>query len=408
MKHMVLIAGIVYPNASATGRCALNYVELLSDEFEIDVVYLSSEFKDTSPHIFNGKKYFPCVNWRYRKEQWFSREVRRRKIYKVGVLFFKGIGRFQSKIMFPNNLYWFSSESLKKLILIHKQNPIDVIFSVNSPFSAHLAAKRFKKRNPEVRWISYTVDPYSTDFGIRPFWLSFKKAMEKEISCLEKADTNFLSEELIEHKQEFAKAIHAKALPYLLTFDNRMTQNSSIRHFEKDYINLVYAGSFYRDIRNPQRMLEVVYQLKETNIRLHIYSGGGCLETIRTYSKRPGSNIFLYPPVKHDELLDIYDEADVLVTISNSNRQYSPSKVFEYISTGKPIIEFGNNNQNSYLASYPAYLYINHDDSDDKARLLNLFCLTHYKQIVSTKFIEKTFKKHLAVNIKKILEIAVC
>jgi len=406
MKHLVLIAGIVYPNPSATGRCALDYVELLSDEFEIDVVYMSSDPTDVNPHIFNEKKYFPCFNWRHYIEQCFTKKAKEIKIYKVGEQFFKGIGRLQSLIMYPNNLFWFSSRALEQLNMIHKQNPIDVIFSVNSPFSAHLAAMTFKKKNPDIRWVSYTVDPYSSGIGIRPFWLSLKRAEQKEILCLQKADINFLSEELFENRRGFTQSIHAKALPYMLTFHTREVQRLSVKHFEPEYTNLVYAGSFYRDIRNPQKMLEVVYQLRATDIRLHIYSGGGCLDIIRNFSERPGSNIFLHSTVKHEELLQIYDEADGLVTIGNSNMQYSPSKIFEYISTGKPIIEFTYHSGNRYLSSYPMFLCVC-DPIEDIDKLIYAFCHYYKGVALSSQILMNFYNRHLSKNIREILHNAI-
>ena len=58
--------------------------------------------------------------------------------------------------------------------------------------------------------------------------------------------------------------------------------------------------------------------------------------------------------------------AQVLISIGNANTDMVPSKIFEYMATGKPIIHFYSTERDSciqYYKKYPLSLLIKEDNS---------------------------------------------
>ena len=52
-KHLAIICGVFYPNPSATGKSAKQFAELLSDEYDIDVICLSED--EIFAYVDDGK-----------------------------------------------------------------------------------------------------------------------------------------------------------------------------------------------------------------------------------------------------------------------------------------------------------------------------------------------------------------
>lgn len=110
----------------------------------------------------------------------------------------------------------------------------------------------------------------------------------------------------------------------------------------KNQINLLFVGRFYADIRNPQYLFDLMEKIEGTNIVLHIVGPlthmGFDKEYIDKYFTNKIPNIRFHgavPPAEADALLL---KADVLVHVGNSVDTAMPSKILDYISSGKPII----------------------------------------------------------------------
>lgn len=58
-KHLAMIVGGYYPTPSPTGKCAEQYVSLIQDDYEIDVVCIARS--DDKSYAYNKKKYIRQV-----------------------------------------------------------------------------------------------------------------------------------------------------------------------------------------------------------------------------------------------------------------------------------------------------------------------------------------------------------
>ncbi|MDH5523632.1 MAG: glycosyltransferase family 4 protein [Desulfobulbaceae bacterium] len=109
---------------------------------------------------------------------------------------------------------------------------------------------------------------------------------------------------------------------------------------EKGTVTVLYAGN----IGEGQGLHAIIPELaKRMRSRVHfrIIGDGGRLELLRTTLKSDCiDNVELLPPVKRDQLINAYKEADVLFLHLNDYeafRKVLPSKLFEYAAMGKPL-----------------------------------------------------------------------
>lgn len=395
-EKIAIVCGIYYPDPSPTGLCVKRFVEMLTDKYEISLICISSDGFDEVVYRENITIY-RLAGWRMSLENKAAKYLK--KILHLA-------GAVQMKTSLLGNLTWYRKKAYNCLQSINKKNRLNAVFSICSPFAAHCAAMDFKEKFKDIRWCAYTVDPYSSRDRIRPFNYSIDKLIKKEKYVLMKADRLLVSEEIFENRKDLCHGhLYVEKLPYILPSNICSGGERSFFNF-KD-INCVYAGRFYKDIRNPQHMLKVFYEIKDPKIKLHLFSVG-CEDIVNYYSKL-NSNIIHHEFVPHSKMSEVFRDSDILISISNNLSEFLPSKIFEYIATGKPIVEFSENQEiskNSILNRYPIALILN-ENSENSCRQVEDFCNLYSRVELPYTMIEKIYESHSSENIKRILEKAI-
>ena len=114
-------------------------------------------------------------------------------------------------------------------------------------------------------------------------------------------------------------------------------------------LQVVYAGNIGTG-QGLDQIIPLLAQRLNDQVEFHLIGAGGGLETLQTALKKANvMNVKIYPPMKRDELLSFYRDADILFLHLNNLKAFRrvlPSKLFEYAATGKPI--WGG------LSGYPA------------------------------------------------------
>lgn len=115
--------------------------------------------------------------------------------------------------------------------------------------------------------------------------------------------------------------------------------------------------------------------------------------------------------IPHEDSLEKIDSASFLLSIGNTNSDMIPSKIFEYMSTGKPIIHFYDNDYDSslpYLKNYPLALLVKSDIElleSNTVAVLN-FIKNTIGKTVSFEEIETIFKYNKPeYTVDRILEV---
>ena len=388
-QHIVMVVGGYYPNPSPTGKCAEQYISLIHKEHEVDVVCIGR--KSRVQEEYAGKRIrqvaSPYVIFQDKLKE--NMEL----LYQISKLPIRFLNLFRH----PNNLHWYLKYAYQKLKEIQSQNPINVIFSVGAPIAAHCSVAKFKKEFPNVRWITYSVDSYAAQNGNKKKFINFER------DVLSQADHNFLSDEIYKNSPFLYDGFSEKvtSLPYLLP---KMPDVEKTEIFERGKIHCVYAGSFYQKIRNPKFLLDI-FMLMERNIILHLYCTSDCNELIDAAVSSSNGRIIRHKPVGPDEIFQIYEAADILVNVGNSLPEFKPSKTFEYIATGKPILDIHYDGlRDSVLEKYPFVFQVaNSTNPKDVEKYILAFLLTNAGKRVDINVIHEIYSKYTESNIRSIL-----
>jgi hypothetical protein len=132
------------------------------------------------------------------------------------------------------------------------------------------------------------------------------------------------------------------------------TNTYGLKHKTNAEIHCVFTGMFYETIRNPSTLLEI-FSLLPSNFYLHLYSRG-CHEIVNRYKDILGDrlilNEYVTDPNQFDEMIH---SMDVLINVGNSISNQVPSKILNYFSYGKPIVNLKNCEQDPVECNYSEY-----------------------------------------------------
>ena len=104
-------------------------------------------------------------------------------------------------------------------------------------------------------------------------------------------------------------------------------------------INILYAGNV-GDGQGLELIIPDLAKKIDENYQLTVIGDGGRLSQLKERVTGMG-NVTLLPPVKRNELIQKYLDADILFLHLNDYSAFEkvlPSKIFEYAATGKPIL----------------------------------------------------------------------
>ena len=327
-KHIVLVTRWFYPeNNVATNRMNAFAKYLDRDRFELAVIgFLEEEMKPQSTD-FDATV--------YREKGGGLMKTRRQK---------RSDGKFVHNLKSVNNILvsrikkeeypgWARNVG-KRLTIIHKETPIDLIISSYGPMDAHLGALKFlRKVTEKPKWILDMRDEMSTN----PFLSDRKK---KEFEHFERSAS------------KFASGVTTVSMPIVEAFKKTFPNVDCIEvrngfdHSEvpldnfNDVFTLLYAGSFYGE-RKPNTFFEALLELKAEG-QLPEKWVFKLLGTNKNF-KIPtvlAPHLQFVPPCENSQAVREMFKADcnVLIHPPMGVKGVYTGKLFEYVSAHKPIL----------------------------------------------------------------------
>lgn len=303
------------------------------------------------------------------------------------------ITRRIKSIFYPKtgNVY---GDTIKRRALFSKvkeenaKSRYDLIIAVVQPFGFAILASKIKKLlNNVPDCYLYMLDPYVFNYTMPASKTEKRKKQFEKYTC--NYDGMIITRGIYEETQRKQFQINKKHvvvdLPNLV--ENKAYE---IRNNYPDKTEVLFAGWFYKDIRNPElmfRVFEKLFNINE-NLALTLFSRG-CNDIVNDFAKKYSDRVNLCGIVTHQELQNYTRGVNILLNLGNSIVNQLPSKVFEYIAIGKPIINFYFNDDDTslyYLIKYP---------------LAYNFKLTNYKEEDISdlnRFIVENFDKHISYD----------
>ncbi|MEG1011362.1 MAG: hypothetical protein RSE54_05835 [Ruthenibacterium sp.] len=219
----------------------------------------------------------------------------------------------------------------------------DAVIAVAAPF---YTAKALAVASIKCKKIIWMFDPWGTHYLTGG---TIAKRQEKR--CIKRVDVTFVPELLAENYTE--ANVRSMAFPGLLRMDDETERNNAAnaagaldptattRLYPQGKINLAFVGSLYADIRNPAPLLRLLTALSDERLQLTLVGG-----LYGEYSKEfhaefddyLAKHVTCVKQMDRKAALHYMQQADVLVNIGNTISNQLPSKIFEYFSTGRPVL----------------------------------------------------------------------
>lgn len=285
----------------------------------------------------------------------------------------------------------------KQLRLILAQNEFDIVITVCYPFEACLPIMEYLKKNRKrFGWIIYMQDPFATNYYYAERY-SQKELWDFQMEAFSAADKIIVTDLIMKELNEYNCLIPADKFK-VLKFPKiiRVQQEAAEDDIElnRHYINCVFAGKFNSYCRNPAYLFQLFDDLKKYPIRLHII--GEEKDGWRQYLPETADNIFFYGERTREAVQNAESNSNILINLGNKVNNMVPSKLFEYISQGKPIVNLYQSEDCPTLTiteKYPLCLDIpvNNTVPDKAVRKLLHFCKRYRKSKVKYKYIEKKY-----------------
>lgn len=390
--NFLLLTGPYYPHRSPVSNCINPYIEELLKNHNVTLVCPSTSF-GLNPLVCDNLEIIYITNW------WNTARYNEKKygiFASVIIWLVRIIGVIHSLWAFPTRHNWMRTKFLHVITSILNKGNTDVVISMSDPTCAHLAVlDYFERYGKKVRWITYSTDPYTFNNAIYQNVLfkriRYVRNFNYEKRIYQTCDTCIFTEQLYEKcLREFdIPKDKSLVLPYIFPETNRI-KNSIIKD---NQLVVVYAGALNKVIRSPKGMMANICKIND--VYFNLYVSGDCNSILDSYKR---DNIHISGLLSRDEYEKTIVEADILINLGNSNSLQSPSKFFELLSLGKPILNFYYNEDSNYkiVEQYPLGLNINNKEVVPEK--IHRFCINMKDKCISFDEIKKLFPSHVFEN----------
>ena len=291
----------------------------------------------------------------------------------------------------------------KKTVILHGKYNFDAVISLFNPEDTLFAGFRIKQQFPELKIGAYILDSLIFLSGKKklPSFLKDKLSWRFEKMVYDQFDMVYNMEC---HRQHHRVKKYDPYRHKMIFLDTPLFSPRQLilekKLFIKGKKHLVYMGTLFKSFRNPDyiyRLFEKVNENGEYN--LHFYSRGDCESQVMNYQNKSKGSVVRHGYVSHSEIDNIYSNAHYLINLGVSNSTNISSKIFDYMSIGKPVIHFyyhDNDVNLTYFKKYELALMIKMDEElfEENANNLKLFLQKTYDKKVDSEKLAQTFYKN--------------
>lgn len=134
-----------------------------------------------------------------------------------------------------------------------------------------------------------------------------------------------------------------------------------------DFFTIIFAGGIFVKFRPASFIIRVISLSKRIKLKMYLTAGIEHVNSLK--NKYSANNVFVNGPIDRETLAQEFEEADCFLNIGNSMDNQMPSKVFEYMSYGKPIVStyrIDRDTSKEIIDKYPSGLCIDERNPDLK------------------------------------------
>jgi hypothetical protein len=262
------------------------------------------------------------------------------------------------RVYWPDHAAAWISPAERAAAALLREEPFDALVSVSHPFSGHVVGLHLKQQFPTLPWLADSGDPFSFFEEIPLNNVSLYSARNRRVEgqVVEMAD-------ILTVTVESCRAAYAAAFPAgktkTVVIPPLVTSGGIARSASPaSPHNLVYVGTLYQRIRNPAYLMALLGAVPE--LTLDVYGDiNDCADQFDALPADIATRVTLHGTVPATVAGEAMARAGTLVNIGNSTKYQLPSKVFEYIATGRPILNLVGGDWDTslpFLKRYPSNL----------------------------------------------------
>ena len=225
----------------------------------------------------------------------------------------------------------------------HIKNDYDVIISVSLPFTSHLCAYIIHKKI-QVDWFMDIGDPFTLKLDSpenNKFIYSFLNNFYERKFYQTASKIIFTHEEVAKlHQSKFNIDSTKITIGYPIASISKETITIA-RNFNYALtpFKIGYFGAFTKSVRDPKNYLSNIANHFDENFEHEWYINEESKKFFNSV-KNVSSHKFHDIVPREQAIKVMTTEIHVLLSIGNLNKYQLPSKVFEYLSLGKPVLHF--------------------------------------------------------------------
>jgi len=279
--------------------------------------------------------------------------------------------------------FWFFPARKQALRLCETQS-FDALISVSHPFTGHMVGLALKSSRPQLPWLADVGDPFSllVEIPLNNYRLYSRLNRWAEARVLTRAESITVTVDACRTAYERTfpgSAAKTTIIPPLFSLPP-LPKGESSELLRDDGRHLVFLGTLYKALRNPLPLLRLFDTLNRNRNDLHLHFLGtvnDCEPCFEPYRHSLGPHLHLHGMVSREHAALCMNKADLLINIGNATSHQLPSKLVEYVSTGRPILNLVSSPDDTsvpFLAEYPAALTLmtGEPDHNDLDRIANL------------------------------------
>ena len=377
MSKILIVSHQFLPHQSPrTARWKMIYDELNTRGHKVMILTGTPQEEKKENIIYVGNKNPEGVVENLRKG---SNRSHNSSLLNLGFRLLKLSYRFLYKTFsWPDySMFWLIS------IMRNKKNlnlDYDYIISVSLPFSSHVAAYILNKKNKK-KWIMDIGDPFLLKKNAREnnhlIYFFLNKYFETKFYNLAYKILFTHKESLETHSAYFnidqKKLIVGKPIS---TFDEDVYKSTLSYDYLSKPVIFGYFGVLTKGVRSSKNVLNYLEQLEEMKFKW--FTNPDSKIEISKHMQQKNNHEFLNMVSRSEALKIMASSTHCLLSIGNKNVAQLPSKVVEYLSTGKPVVHFaeiGDDPVYEISKNYPNLLVISKELDIEKfiEKLNNLF-----------------------------------
>ena len=421
MKRILFVCHGYFPEHSPTGRCVKKVADKCK-ESGYEVVCLSGSFSRCSrfeDELVDDVTVYRVKYPLHKRNVFCGRESAKSSLsYLLKILFglYKRLHDFFIIPVWPFKYFSLCVRFYSKINMLHKKYNFDLIVGVHHPIEAIVAVYFFKKRHSEVKVLMYYLDALAGGAKIvynenKFKHIPFKRFFFYACACWENAMSKcadlVIAMESVRKVHEsqlfsdtYRKKIRYLSIPLIEECNNEVENDYSCisESLPKEKLVILFCGDLYV-LRDPSFIINIAENLNRDDlvwVFIGNYYKDHKIKLLKAKANHPERYV-LYDRMQHSRLLYFLERADYFLNIEDGVLGMLPSKIFEYMCFGKPIITTSKTEDSptiKILEEYGNTIILNENaDSVTEKERLDRFVNKSNKRTVCFEDIKKTLYK---------------